>query len=270
MIAAFNETTMVANSPLRNMATRLLLGAYAMVAPSLYAGSADAAADYAREQRWATQIVPAVVVGEAVYLRTPSQPRVLALYTSVAPPAGGVIVVHGVGVHPDWGLIGGLRTGLSEAGFATLSVQMPVLAADASRDAYAALLPEAGERIAAAIAFLHDRGVNRVAIVAHSMGAVTADAYLATTVTTTIDAFVPIGMQTVFSAPPRVPVLDVAADNDLPQVRDALPKRAPKLPHDRCSKQIVIVGTDHYMENRQKELVAAIAPFLKRALAGDC
>jgi hypothetical protein len=251
---------------------RMLRCAIAMF--GAFAGAASGGADYAREERWAQEIVPAVVVGEPVYLVTPSRPRVLALYTEAVKPGSGatrgVIIVHGIGVHPDWGLNGGLRTGLAEAGFATLSVQMPVLAADASRDAYAALFPEAGERIAAAIGFLHDRGVTRVAIVAHSMGAVMADAYLATAATTTIAAFVPIGMQTDFSAPPRVPVLDVAADNDLPQVREALPKRAPKLPHDRCSKQIVIAGTDHYMENRQKELVAAIAPFLKRALAGDC
>ncbi len=47
--------------------------------------------------------------------------------------AGGVVVVHGLGVHPDWGLIGGLRTGLADAGYVTLSVQMPVLAATARR-----------------------------------------------------------------------------------------------------------------------------------------
>ena len=58
--------------------------------------------------------------------------------------AGGVVVVHGLGVHPDWGLIGGLRSGLADAGYVTLSVQMPVLAATATRDDYAPTLPEAG------------------------------------------------------------------------------------------------------------------------------
>lgn len=246
----------------------------AIAALAAFAGSASGGADYAREERWAQEIVPAVVVGEPVYLVTPSRPRVLALYIEAAKPGDaatrGVIVVHGIGVHPDWGLIGGLRTGLADAGFTTLSVQMPVLAADAPRDAYAALFPEAGERIAAAIAFLRDRGVGHIAIVAHSMGAAMADAYLATRATVKVDAFVPIGMQIDFAAPPRMPVLDVAAENDLPQVRDGLPRRAPKLPRDTCSKQIVIAGTDHYMENRQNELVAAIASFLKRALAGGC
>ena len=36
--------------------------------------------DYAREDRWADEIVPAIVVGEAVYLATPARSRVLAIY----------------------------------------------------------------------------------------------------------------------------------------------------------------------------------------------
>jgi hypothetical protein len=91
------------------------------------------AADYAREERWAQEIVPALVVGDAVYLATPSRAKVLAILTQPAAGAkAGVIVVHGLGVHPDWGLNGGLRTGLAEAGYITLSVQMPVLAATAT------------------------------------------------------------------------------------------------------------------------------------------
>jgi pimeloyl-ACP methyl ester carboxylesterase len=264
------EATMVTGRLSVVTRSRILRCICAIAALGAFTGSASGGADYAREERWAQEIVPAVVVGEPVYLVTPSRPRVLALYTEVANARGGVIVVHGIGVHPDWGLNGGLRTGLADARFTTLSVQMPVLAADAPRDAYAALFPEAGERLGAAIAFLHARGVDRIAIVAHSMGAVMADAYLATPATAKIDAFVPIGMQIEFTVPPREPVLDVVAENDLPQVRDSLPKRAPKLLRDSCSKQIVIAGADHYMENRQRELAAAIAPFLQRALADDC
>jgi hypothetical protein len=61
-----------------------------------------------------------------------------------APPKAGVIVVHGLGVHPDFGMVGGLRTRLADAGYATLSVQMPVLPAGATRDDYAVTLPVAG------------------------------------------------------------------------------------------------------------------------------
>ncbi|HSQ02407.1 MAG TPA: hypothetical protein VLN59_00140, partial [Burkholderiales bacterium] len=51
-------------------------------------------------------------------------------------------------------LINALRTVLSEHGSATLSVQMPVLAATATADLYPPLFPEAAERLRAAVDFL--------------------------------------------------------------------------------------------------------------------
>ena len=85
-----------------------------------------------------------------------------------------------------------------------------------------------------------------------------------------IDAWVPVGMLTEYAVAPREPVLDVTADDDFPQVREAAPRRAAKSPGDGCTSHIVIAGTDHYMANRQKELVAAIVPFLQRVFAGRC
>ena len=172
-------------------------------------------------------------------------------------------------MHPDWGLINGLRSGLAEAGISTLSVQMPVLSADAPREQYATLFPEANARLAAAVAYLRERGIERIAIVSHSMGASMADAYLSSPSAVRLAAWVPVGMLSAFGSRPNIPVLDVIAERDFAQVLDVAPKRAATLPRDDCSKQRVIAGTDHYMENRQKELVAAIAPFLARALRGQ-
>jgi hypothetical protein len=53
-------------------------------------------------------------------------------------------------------------------------------------------------------------------------------------------------------------------------VHEAVPRRSRQLLPDKCTKQIVVAGTDHYMENRQKELVGAMVPFFKRAFAGGC
>ena len=50
----------------------------------------------------------------------------------------------------------------------------------------------------------------------------------------------------------------------------AAPRRAAKSPGDGCTSHMVIAGADHYMANRQKELVAAIVPFLQRVFAGRC
>ena len=97
-----------------------------------------------------------------------------------------------------------------------------------------------------------------------------ADAYLSSSSAAKLAAWVPIGMLSAFRSRPAMPVLDVIAERDFAQVLDVAPKRAATLPRDACSKQLVIAGTDHYMDNRQKELVAVIAPFLARAFAGKC
>ena len=65
-----------------------------VVAIALFAcGLSDAWAapspDYAREDRIVAEIVPAIVVGDAVYLPTPRRPRVLAIFTVPAKPIAG-------------------------------------------------------------------------------------------------------------------------------------------------------------------------------------
>ena len=269
-MAAMTEATILSGRHRRVTRVPRTIAACLYAALATMTQQAAAAPDYAREQRWAEQIVPGIVVGDAVYLATPSRPRVLALYTALDNPRGGVVVVHGAGVHPDWGLIGGLRSGLADAGFATLSVQMPVLAAGAPREEYTALQVEASERLAAAIAFLETRAIKPIAVVAHSLGAGMVNAYLATPRAARIDAFVAIGMWGAFAAAPREPVLDIIAETDFVEVRDTWPQRARQLPRDACSKGTEIAGTDHYFENKQKELVAAIVPFLRQALDGRC
>src|SRR5690349_15946197 len=115
---------------------------------------ASAQADYAREKRWADEVTPAILVGDPVYLVLKSGHKFLAIWAPNPKATAGVIVVHGLGVHPDWGLINLVRSQLADQGYATLSVQMPVLAADARAEQYPPLFPEAAERIAAAVTFL--------------------------------------------------------------------------------------------------------------------
>lgn len=255
----------------RSLLRRTAISRFALCVLLAFAKADATGADYAREERWAQEIVPALVIGDAVYLATPARPKVLAILTEPSGAArGGVVVVHGLGVHPDFGLNGGVRSGLADMGFVTLSVQMPVLAAEATRDDYLVTLPEAGERIHAAIGYLRMRGIARIAIVAHSLGASMVDAYLARADALPIDAWVPVGMFGAFATPPREPVLDVLAETEIALVAESAPARARTLPKDACSRQMTIAGTDHYFDNRQKELVATIAAFLGQAFAGNC
>jgi hypothetical protein len=262
----------VAGRVSRQRRKNLRRGLLALLALLLAAPApAQPAIDYAREDRWTQEVVPSLVVGDAVFLATPGRAKVLAILTEPSgAPKGGVVVVHGLGVHPDFGLASGVRTGLADAGYTTLSVQMPVLAANAPREDYRITLPAAGERIAAAIAFLHGKGIAKIALVSHSLGATMVDAYLARPDAATIGAWVPIGMLDDFSALPKEPVLDVVAENELAAVVATAPARARRIPKDGCSRQLTIAGTDHYFENRRKELAAAIAAFLDRVFGGRC
>lgn len=233
---------------------------------------AAAGADYAREERWAQEIVPALVVGDPVLLAAGEGPRVLAILTE--PPGaarrGGVVVVHGLGVHPDFGVAAALRTGLADAGWVTLSVQMPVLSADAPGDAYVALLPEAAERIAAAVAWLRAKGVAPVVIASHSLGARMAMTYLARPEGARVDAWVPIGLAGPFTGALLQPTLDVLAETELPAVAASAPGRRPALPKDGCSRQLVVPGADHYFSAGGKALTGAVAAFLDRLASGKC
>ncbi len=233
--------------------------------------SAQPKPDYPREQRWSDEVVPQIVVGDAVWLATPSRAKVLALYTEPGGKAkGGIVLVHGLGVHPDWGPIGELRGALAERGFATLSVQMPVLAADASREQYRVLFPLARERIAAAVAWLQTKGDVPIAIVSHSLGASMADAYLTGPDAARIAGWVPLGMLVDFSRAPNQPTLDVIAERDFPEVVSAAKSRAMQLPRDSCSRGMVIGGTDHYFGAATRSVTDAIASFLARSFERRC
>jgi hypothetical protein len=251
----------------RNCA-RLLLAALVL---ACHLGTALAATpDVARERRWADEVVPQLVVGDAVWLATPHQPKVLALYAQPAKPTrDAIIVVHGLGVHPDWNLIGVLRSDLADLGFATLSVQMPVLAADAPREDYVSLFPHAFDRLDAALQWLHAHGYEHVGVVSHSLGAAMVNAWLATS-HPVIDAWVPVGLAVDFAARPRIPVDDVVAERDFPEALAFAKTRASRLHEDACSSSVVFAGTDHYFGNAAHDLARRIAPFLERALAGRC
>src|SRR5690242_15930738 len=52
-------------------------------------------ADYAREKRWADEIVPAIVVGDALRLELAPDRTFLGIYAPAAAGAAGVILIHG-------------------------------------------------------------------------------------------------------------------------------------------------------------------------------
>lgn len=230
-------------------------------------GLACAQADYAREKRWADEITPGIVVGDPVYLEAAGR-RFLALYTRHPKATASVVVVHGMGVHPDWGLIGPLRSGLADQGYTTLSVQMPVLAADADASLYPPLFPEAAARLEAAVTFLRGREAGKIAIVSHSLGARMTDFFLSNRADAAIDAWVVVGLSGEFSRPETLtmPVLDLYGEADFPAVLQHADRRAAVLRVVRGSAQAGVAEADHYFNGREVELVRQVKSFLDRTL----
>lgn len=231
--------------------------------------SAFAAPDYAREQRWADEITPAIVVGDPLYLTQKNGHKFLGIYTGAAHAKMGVVVVHGLGVNPDWGMIGTLRQRLPDFGYATLSIQMPVLAADATPQAYAGTFPEAVERLELAVAYLKAKGYKRIALVSHSMGSRMAYAYIKRN-PADIDAWAALGMP---AAPDghdtallyigiEAPVLDLYGSKDLPQVLAGAALRRASLEGNPASKQVVIAGSDHFYAGHENDMIKAVVDFL--------
>jgi len=67
----------------------------------LFAAAQQQPSDYAREKRWADEIVPQLVSGEPVWLEAPRTEKFLGIYTEAKNAKGAIILAHGLGVHPD-------------------------------------------------------------------------------------------------------------------------------------------------------------------------
>jgi pimeloyl-ACP methyl ester carboxylesterase len=225
--------------------------------------------DYAREKRWADEVTPGLVVGDAIYLQQKNGHKFLAIYTEAPNAPAAVIVVHGLGVHPDWALIGALRSGLADDGYTTLSVQMPVRAANALTEEYPGLFPDAAERLAAAVTLLRSKGHRRIAIVAHSMGARMSNYFLANAAAGSIDAWVAIGISNgEFANTGKLvlPILDIYGERDFPPVLQKAGAREVALRTLKGSAQIEVPAADHYFAGRESELVKQVRQFLDRRL----
>ena len=200
-------------------------------------------------------------------LALPTGRKFLGIYAPNSKAQAGVVVVHGLGLHPDWGLINPLRSQLAEQGYATLSVQMPVLAAEARGDRYPPLFPEAAARIAVAIKFLQDKGHKKIALVTHSFGSRMTNVLLNQPDAPAIVAWVSIGIVGEYTNPEtlKAPVLDLYGEKDFPEVLELAGKRAAVIRNIRGSAQVSVAGADHFFNGMDNELVRNVKMFLDRA-----
>ena len=233
------------------------------------------ASDPAKERRWADQIIEQLFDGEVVWL-TADAVEFLGLYTPAASePKGSVIVVHGIGVHPDWPqVINPLRVELPEQGWNTLSLQMPVLPNDAEPDEYWPLFQAVPQRVEAATRYLKESGTLPIFVVAHSMGAAMAMYYLGSGSDTEISGLVAIGASAGSKgnfdesasqlAEIRLPILDIYGENDLDTVLTGAVTRSSVAQESGNNDftQIEVPGADHFFEGYEQQLLDAVSTWL--------
>jgi pimeloyl-ACP methyl ester carboxylesterase len=233
------------------------------------------ASDLAKEKRWADQIVDELIDGDAVWLEADGQ-----IFLSILTPAqgdtqGGVIVMHGIGVHPNWPqVVYPLRVGLAEHGWTTLSLQMPILPNEAEAKEYIPLLDEVPGRIRAGIVVLKEQGAEPIFLVTHSLGSGMARHFLAAGGDPAITGFVGVGMPVNKDVPQinslaalkkiQLPVLDLYGENDLKTVIDTAGDRAAaaKAGGNRDYVQVTIPGADHFFDGFEERLVQTVADWL--------
>ena len=151
---------------------------------------------------------------------------------------------------------------------------MPVLEKEAKYYDYVPLFANADKRIDAGIAFLKQKGIAPVVLVAHSCGAHMAMNWINTRGDGDIAAYVGLGMgatdfeQDMVQAFPldkmKVPVLDVYGEKEYPQVISLAAERQTLMQKagNSNSKQMVLPEADHYFKDKGEELNAVVANWL--------
>jgi pimeloyl-ACP methyl ester carboxylesterase len=226
--------------------------------------------DSAREARWRAEVEPNIVVGDGQTLKSNEGREFFAIFTEGKQKDIAFVLAHGVGVNPDFGFIGRLRVLLADAGYGTLSIQMPLLAAErATPEAYVTTFPDAAARLASAHTLLHDRGYKKIVLASHSMGAWMSNVYFQNTPNSPYAAWVVMGVtgRILSIGSNGLPMLDLYGENDLPANLSSAWVRRLYLWFAPNSKQVMIEKADHHYAGVEPKAAEAIIAFVRSFVA---
>lgn len=257
------------------------LGSLCLLA--VISASVVAAAPEEYEQSLSEKLAQSRKPGEVVWLSGGSG-KFLSLFepAHAGDRRRAALILHGLGGHLDWwDVIAPLRSGLPEKGWATLSIQLPVVAPGEPWALQGRALSQAGARITAALAWLEHREFRTVVLVGYGFGGALSAQYLADR-KPALDGFVGISMQ----APPylqgavdllgslekiAVPVMDVYGSLDSDEVLSQADDRrlAFRKNRDRPHQQVILEGADHLYTGLSSALIDRIAAWLDAAVVPD-
>jgi pimeloyl-ACP methyl ester carboxylesterase len=253
----------------------LLIGLMILLLAS--ASQAASVSDTAKEQRWAEQITDQLIIGEPVWLEADGH-LFLTIYTpaETGTPKGTVLLVHGVGAHPDWPqVIHPLRIGLSEKGWQSLSIQMPLPPPGTDETGEVVLLREGGDRLQSALTWLAGKGMTPVTLIAHSRGGADVLHFAATHADGRITSLVVIGVNGHYDDLPddlepiqslrsiKLPVLDLYGEFDHEGVIKTAPARRGAAAANRGYRQVTVPGAGHFFDGQETQLLEEVTRWLQ-------
>lgn len=241
--------------------------------------SVTAVWDSDKEHAIADKVSAQLKYGELIWLHSGKNSDFPAIYTLPVYnyKQRAVILLHSMSAHMDWPVvITPLRESLRDEMWASLSIQLPVIATEKSPAEYSKTLDEAARRIHSAVQYLRGEGHGKIVLIGYGFGATTAAFFLAGDHTHGVQAFVGISMLARKYLAPHVnllayleklylPVLDIYGSNDLPViVRTADDRRLFSQKNGTYQfSQVIIEGADHYYTGCEQTLVDNIINWLE-------
>lgn len=249
----------------------------------------------ASELRWAEQLRDNIVTGEPVDLplskaeseNSKSDSTFFSIYTAhtTSSAKGAIVLIHGTGAHPDWNdIIHPLRVALPDKGWATLSIQLPLLLADEkSTQNRTQVIQSSVPRMDAAINFLREKEYDYIAIISHSFGTLMALNFLQLKVDKKtpngqplINSAILIGTPSSGTSAPlnssimieeiKIPLLDLYGSEDLDSVlRSAKARKtAANKAQNMNFRQVETIGANHFYQGLDAELIIYVANWLNK------
>ena len=235
------------------------------------------------ERRISEKLTERAKEGEVVWLNAGNIQYLCLFNEQLTDKAqGAAIIVHSMGSHPDWPeVIAPLRTRLPKMGWATLSIQMPVLAPEETLSEYGKTVKPGRARLASAIQYLRKEKFLNIVIIGHSFGAAIAAEFLANNKSSRVQAFVGISMQAQKFLNPtlklsknigeiEIPILDIYGSRDFTEVIQQADgrKQAGRKQGRRNYQQVMIEGADHYFTDLDDIIAKRIRGWLDKAAPG--
>lgn len=231
-----------------------------------------------RELNYAEAIKKDLDSGEIVWLEA-KRGKFLAIYTETEKLTnlGTAIILHSMEGSPDQQkIINPLRTYLPKHNWATLSLQMPLIAPGSSASEYIPLFDDARARIQSAVDFLVSEGIQKIVLIGYGMGGMSSVYYIKESKETTkIDAIVTISLGASkkdlkqgeiikFFSKVTLPFLDIFAEFDLPEVINSAKKRKVLAKKSRSYRQFQIEGEGYLFQHDEGLLVKRVYSWINR------